>query len=278
VKNDFTNKLENSLKEERLPFRYSKEEAKINVMKRVDLDAPVIELSSYRPSQLIAIAAAAVVILFIAIWGYSDYRHIRHQEASVIKHELPDGSEVYLRSGSDLSYHTWEWTLNRRVLDFDGIGYFKVEEGNVFTVETPRGEVSVLGTSFSVVTGANRLKVSCETGKVLVRDDKGFEKILTPGQGIEMSDSEIELVSVVADDIDGWIEGRYDFDGDNISRVLNVVEDLTGMDVKYEADPDLEFSGSISEDQSIEDLLDIVCKPLGLSYDVDKSNQIIRIK
>lgn len=277
MEQDFTRNLEILLVEDRIPFRMTNEEAKAQVMERISVNDGVIQLNSHRNKRFIA-AAAAAVIFITALWGFADYQEIDNRKSDILRHELPDGSEVFLKTEADLAYHPWEWRLNRRNLEFEGTGFFEVEEGSKFTVETPSGDVSVLGTSFSLVTGKNRLKVSCKTGKVLVTTDDGIQKILLPGEGIDISKSEIDFFEVEEKDIDRWIEGTYEFDGARVGRVLNVLEDLTGMDIDYSAQSELEFTGFLRADDSIEDLLNIVCKPLDLDYEIIESEQIIRIK
>ena len=70
--------------------------------------------------------------------------------AALASHQLPDGSDVTLNSGSRLEYRrTFGWRERR--VHLEGEGYFDVVSGaKPFSVSTFNGEVEVLGTRFNV--------------------------------------------------------------------------------------------------------------------------------
>ncbi|MGB6038191.1 MAG: FecR family protein, partial [Cryomorphaceae bacterium] len=100
------------------------------------------------------------------------------------KHFLPDGSEVMLAKGSSISYNSILWNF-ARTTSLDGEVFFSVESGDHFTVETAFGDVTVLGTQFSVWENEDALVVQCQEGKVDV-EGKILEAndyiVLTPEQ------------------------------------------------------------------------------------------------
>lgn len=275
---DFTKKIDDFLSSDRLPFRDSHEVAREKVLSRISSEGrKVVPINKGQERTRILAIAASLALLIAVGWGYTS-ETVSNETASIISYELPDGSSVNMKASSRLSFHPWAWSFDRRELDFEGTGFFQVKEGSKFTVVTPRGEVSVLGTSFSIINSDYGLRVSCKTGKVMVEDETGNQTILHPGEGVEIRPYKTELFRVPPKDIDGWLRGKYVFENAKLSRVLNVVEDITGMDVKSNVDVNMVFSGTLSDLDSNEELLEIICKPLGLKYEIDLKEEKIIIQ
>ena len=273
---NLNSKLDFLLGENRLPFSTTSEEAKKKVMGRIEMTDKVMPL--HQPNRLytrLAIAASIAVLLTFCI-SFFGSKTVQNTGESVLAHTLPDGSTVHLNTEAELSYNDLTWPLFRD-LDFSGAGFFEVEEGSKFSVNTRNGVVSVLGTSFSVITSNDILKVSCKTGKVLVENDNEFSTILTPGNGVEMGTSSAEEFSQKTEYIDAWINGKYRFDNVSIEEVLNSIEDFTGYQVEIPKGLDTKYSGEFSTDQSVEEILEIVCKPAGLTYELIEEKSLIRI-
>ena len=94
-----------------------------------------------------------------------------------------DGSTIKLAPNSSLSYNCVLYFFNRKVT-LEGNAFFNVIPGNSFTVNSPNGEVSVLGTSFNIIDREDYFNVVCFTGKVAVKANKQ-EVILKPLEGFE---------------------------------------------------------------------------------------------
>ena len=94
-----------------------------------------------------------------------------------------DGSTIKLAPNSSLSYNSVLYFFNRKVT-LEGNAFFNVIPGNSFTVNSPNGEVSVLGTSFNIIDREDYFNVVCFTGKVAVKANKQ-EVILKPLEGFE---------------------------------------------------------------------------------------------
>jgi ferric-dicitrate binding protein FerR (iron transport regulator) len=276
VEQDFNSKLDFLLNENRLSFSTSQEDARSRVMRRVEKTEKVIPL--YRSKNVYSklAVAASIAILFTSSVAFFGSETVENSSDSVLAHTLPDGSIIFMNTNAELSYNDLTWTLFRD-LDFSGSGFFEVEKGSKFNVNTDVGVVSVLGTSFSVITNHDVLKVSCKTGKVLVENENNVSTTLTPGKGVEMTESNAEEFSLEVDYVDAWVTGTYRFDNVDIDQVLNSLEDFTNFQVEYPEDLSLNYSGEFSTNQSIEEILEIVCKPLGLTYEIIEEKSLIRI-
>ena len=131
----------------------------------------------------IAAAAAAAVLLLVGTLVLSTPGEVyatRRGETEAV--DLPDGTRVVLAPESSLRVRDYE-ADGRRVVVLRGRGFFEVAKGAPFTVETPAGEVAVLGTSFEVEARDGRFAVACATGRVRVSRG-GASAVLTPGEAV----------------------------------------------------------------------------------------------
>lgn len=96
---------------------------------------------------------------------------------------LPDNSAFTLYGDSQLSYDEYQWAQNR-VINLEGVAYFKVKKGETFTVKTDLGVVKVIGTQFKVKAKDQLFKVNCNEGKVEVKGSKKgkFSETLIEGE------------------------------------------------------------------------------------------------
>ena len=98
---------------------------------------------------------------------------------------LPDGTEVWLNSGSSIEYPI---SFNRnRLVKLSGEAWFDVvsQKRDEFSVQTSLFDVRVLGTQFNVIAfdKEETAEVILEEGKVLIKGrDKKFTAQLTPDQ------------------------------------------------------------------------------------------------
>ncbi len=245
-------------------------------MRRIEKTEKVIPL--YRSNNVYSklAIAASIAILFTFSLAFFGSETVENSGESVLAHTLPDGSIIFMNPQAELSYNDLTWPVFRD-LDFSGSGFFEVEKGSKFSVSTDLGVVSVLGTSFSVITKNDKLKVSCKTGKVFVENANNLSATLTPGKGVEMTESIAEEFSLETEYVDAWVAGIYRFDNVNIDQVLNSLEDFTSFQVEYPEGLNTNYSGEFSTDQSIEEILEIVCKPMGLTYEMIEEKSLIRI-
>ena len=97
--------------------------------------------------------AASILIIFGCYFAFNplDTRYeTSYAEQKTIK--LPDGSEVVLNAKSVVNFTQKDWDTNRSI-QLKGEAFFKVKKGSTFRVQTPKGQVTVLGTKFNVAPG-----------------------------------------------------------------------------------------------------------------------------
>lgn len=191
--------------------------------------------------------------------------------------QLPDGTTVWLNSGTSLSYPTSFTAAKTRNIRLDGEAYFEVARDihKPFLVSTVNQLIEVLGTQFNVnsyasAVGGRQKKSAITTlveGSVKVQKtfngrieplDPGL--VLKPGeQSIEL-DGELQLRKVAdLEEITSWKEGYFKFN-ENLHDILAKVARWYDIEVEYQYQPPstLTFSGKISREKPLSDLLKII--------------------
>lgn len=186
--------------------------------------AKVIRLAS-----IAAVAAMAIFFLMVGVGNNYDTQ-IKTQFAEMQSIELPDGSIAYLNADSHLKYDkdTWE---KERTLNLEGEAFFEVKKGSQFMVNTKKGNVTVLGTSFNVYQRNRDFKVYCKTGKVSVFAAKNTT-ILMPNQSVSIPKQihEIEKSNSSSQNRSNWRDGIYTYTNESIEEVVKELE--RQLDVK----------------------------------------------
>lgn len=156
--------------------------------------------------------------------------------------ELPDGSKVWLNSGSSLRYPDKFNSGNRSVF-LIGEAYFEVhsDETMPFLVNTPYFTVKATGTKFSVRAEKNfRIpSVTLVEGKVAVRKTNSGKKdglitFLQPNQHMTYDTLTSQLTIDTEDTYKhvSWKDGKLVFRNDNISEVARRISLQYNVDVE----------------------------------------------
>lgn len=179
---------------------------------------------------------AAVIIPLIIISGIYFYRHYTKTEDIYVsamygetKHIiLPDSSEVWINSGSNISYPAS--FNNERHIKLEGEAYFSVKKNktNPFIVKANKLSVKVLGTEFNVKAYPEDEKIATtlNNGKVEILPDKSKGYILQPNQQLTYNPEtkEITIQRVTANNISGWTKGHLLFINISFTDILKTLE------------------------------------------------------
>lgn len=137
---------------------------------------------------------------------------------------LPDGSEIGLDKGAELSYNQSFGSTNRQ-LSFTGSGFFDIAENASlpFVVRTGQGQVTVLGTRFYIATG-QEMTVHVKSGSVQLStlDDSQSVQI-TPGEKYALRQDTFKLISSDQDRFD-WHVRTFDFNDSRLDQVIPMLE------------------------------------------------------
>jgi len=220
---------------------------------------------------------AASVILLIGFFTYSimfSTTEFSSDYGKQLAFELPDGSKVLLNSKSTITFDKKNWNTNR-TLELNGEAYFDVEKGSTFTVKTPQGNVTVLGTEFNVNANTDFFKISCYEGKVNVFDNSNDSNhILTPSLGYQNIKGNAPVSLNFNSTHPEWIDNQSIFKSTPIKHVFKALEKQYELQFKYDNfDDSILFTGSFPNNNK-EIALKTVLKSLNLTY-TTQGNSII---
>jgi transmembrane sensor len=191
-------------------------------------------------------AVAAVVAglaMFIAFYQYQTSIPMVQKESTVwitkkaaagkvLAMVLPDSSEIWLNSGSSLSFPKNMKTSLTRTVRLNGEAFFKVrrDPAHPFIVQSKQIRTTVLGTSFNVnAWPEGKTEVTVMTGKVAVsKEGKGATLLyLLPNQKAVYSQLKNQLsMEHVAEtgEANAWIDGRMIFNQMPLESVFEIIE------------------------------------------------------
>jgi len=149
---------------------------------------------------------------------------------------LPDGTRVWLNSGSTISYPE-KFDFDQRVIKMEGEGFFEIEKDTLrpFKVVSGGFVTTALGTSFNVKTNkTSGLKVSLVTGIVKVEGENSIEEyLLEPGLEFidDLKSGKKTIRKFNPDKVLAWKEGRIIFENASLSEVVMTLEDWYGVEI-----------------------------------------------
>lgn len=168
-------------------------------------------------------AAAASIAILIFVYGFFLQTAVYTTElAEKTSFKLPDGSLVDLNSGSKVSFKKYDWKASRE-LNLEGEAFFKVKKGERFVVNSEQGNVTVLGTQFTVNSRKNLYEISCFEGKVLVVTSQKDSITLTEGQAFRLQE-EKSIEYTIEETTPSWLNNETTFTDMPITLVVEELE------------------------------------------------------
>ncbi|EOZ91585.1 putative anti-sigma factor [Indibacter alkaliphilus LW1] len=195
---------------------------------------------------------------------------------------LPDGSTVFLKENSMISYKE-EFKEGRKVF-LKGEAFFEVKRssGEEFKVVGDFLETTVLGTEFLVSDKRNSSEmVLVKSGKVMVSQIKSQSErvILEKGQKARFSTKEgILKVSETSNDEKyfAWMDGTLVLDRAHVNDIAKELEAWFGIEVISEAeDTDCKVSGAYNK-MNLTEILETINYSVNLNYEQNGEKLIIK--
>lgn len=194
---------------------------------------------------------------------------------------LPDGSLVWLNSGSSLTYPSK--FRKERPVKLNGEAYFKVEKDNKpFIVSTQFGDVEVKGTSFNVQAFEDEtFHATLVNGSVLVRGKQiQKEVILRPGQQANFSNGKLNIIEVETEIFTSWKDGQLIFRKEYLPVVAHRLEKWYNVKIELEEDKrlnDIWFTGTL-EMETFSEVMELLKVTSPIDYSYNEKTRTIRIK
>ncbi len=225
------------------------------------------------------IAAALFIPLLLGILLYLSYSPLSEDNFYVAeaplgqkaKVELPDGSTVWLNSGSNIRYSS-SFNKKNRIIELSGEAFFEVTKNTKipFFVHTSFLDVKVTGTRFNVNAYENEpfIETSLVEGKVnvVLKDEKkSFQ--LAPGNVLAYSKSlhEISTSPLDTNVATCWKDNQLIFINDDFYKLARKIERWYGITVIYNPE---EFKNNkltvkLLEGEQLNQLLEIIETAVG---------------
>lgn len=211
------------------------------------------------------------------------YQEVKSAYGIQSKIELPDGTLVYLNSGSTLRFPQSFDQFEQRKVSLNGEACFAVSknERQPFIVEVNDLDIKVVGTTFNVEAYSDNPEVTIALleGKVFLKREADKENddlvALLPNQVATFNKSDNSLTKTNVSDLykyTAWISGRIVFFNDPIETVVNKLGKWYNIDIQI-ADKDLEnyrFTGTFI-DESLEQILNILGLTSPMTYHIISS-------
>lgn len=198
---------------------------------------------------------------------------------------LPDGSEVWMNSGSSLSYST-DFNQTQRLVRLDGEAFFDVthDDAHTFIVETGHVNVLVHGTAFGVsdYKADSSVSVSLVRGSVSVEalsDSKVLAR-LQPGQKAEVvKSSGICTVAPFDTESDNvWMLNKLQFKGEPVHDVFKKIERWYGVKVALSNENPTYCYWLTLKTESLTETLNLINKITPIDYKINGEEVTIRYK
>ena len=191
---------------------------------------------------------------------------------------LPDGSLVWLNSGSSISFPNTFGSTSRDV-ELKGEAFFEVvkNEKVPMIVSTPALNVKVYGTTFNLKAFEenNVVEAALLEGRISVFSKTGGKEFfIEPGQAASYSVKSKEIEISKIDNIlvyTGWRDGKLIFDNKRFADILRELERWYNVDIQL-ADPGLGDYCLYATffDENIEQVLDIFSGSIPISVEYPK--------
>lgn len=192
---------------------------------------------------------------------------------------MPDGSTVWLNSGSTLTY-SGDFSKKRKVV-LNGEAFFDVQKSKIpFEVNTSYGKISVLGTAFNVLAyPESGFVTTLIRGSVEIdRKESNQRQIMEPGQQVELVENKLIKSKVETELFTSWKDGKMIFKREPFSSLMKRLERWFNVKIEFVPDDfkDLWYSGSI-ENETITEVMDMVGTAAPVQFTFNSKTRIIRV-
>jgi transmembrane sensor len=244
--------------------------------------------------QFSRIAAAAVLFFLagIAVQFFTSSKispGFLNQYSTVIVPEgqksmvvLPDGSKVWLNSGTTLKYKS-DFNTTVREVEIDGEAYFDVKKDKtrMFKVNTGEVNVEVYGTAFNVKNykEEKKLEVTVENGNVgVIRAGSKLADLIKGKQATIHSDNkEVVVSSASVDVVTAWKNNQLIFDGTPFEDGIRYLERWYGVKIQIEEKIKKQHNYTFKvKTESLRELLKLLQVITPLTYKIDGKNVTIK--
>jgi len=209
----------------------------------------------------------------------NQFCEITSPKGNVSKCILPDGTEVWINTGSTITYNTNYFNKDNREVKLEGEAYFHVSSNNQkpFKVITPLGNVNVTGTEFNLksYSESNKFETVLEKGKVELcfrSNSQQFVDLLPGERAVYNSKkSKIIITKVDPEIYSSWRNGEIIFKDATLNDLIIELERI--YDIKFylkdKSIGEFRFRGMFCYKNNLIDALEKIKKTAELEYYIE---------
>lgn len=210
----------------------------------------------------------------------SAYNTIETPKGGQYQIRLPDGTQVWLNSGSSMKYPLSFAGSRQRRVELNGEAYFEVapNKKSPFIVKTAKQEVEVLGTHFDINAYPDEqlTKTTLLEGSVKLN---GRTRLIPGEQGISAGDRDIQVKQVNTDEVMDWKNKQFIFNEEELQSVMRRISRWYDVDIVYEDKPqDLKFVGVISSTRNVSGVLKLMERTKKVHFKIEGRKIIVLSK
>lgn len=190
---------------------------------------------------------------------------------------LPDGTKVWLNSGSTLTYST-DYAKDRRSVKLNGQAFFDVVQDSKRQFDVLVGDVKVLvhGTAFDVngygdhselevvLLRGHVTVVSALTDKLLA-DMKPNQKVIIPLH--EMEKCKLEACDAEVESV--WRLGKLKIENENLQEIVQKMERWYGIKIQLHDVPENKRYWMTIKTESLREMLEIINRVTPITYTIN---------
>lgn len=268
------------------------------VWERIQTQIKSKQIQLYSRSLLIRVVSIAAVIALVI--GFSLSRIIRQsnpvrkdlqqmiimaplgQKSQLL---LPDGTQVFLNSGSQLTYSSG-YNTEERIVTLEGEAFFDVTKNteHPFIVKTGLVDVKVYGTAFNVsaYSDENNISVSLLRGSVSVLSsvDNHLLTLLEPNQSVviekESMKYDVQACNAEADGV--WHLNKLKFEGTPTAEVWKKLERWYGVQITLSNECPTNAYWFTVKTESLTELLKMINRITPIEYQLNGEEVTIQYK
>jgi len=206
---------------------------------------------------------------------------------NVSKTILPDGTWIWINTGSSVSYNTAAFNHGKREVQLTGEAYFQVspDKGRPFIVETPHASVKVTGTSFNIKAYPDDpdFETVLAEGSVELSLKQADSRVIrmNPGQRIMYNsrNDSVNINEVDAEIYTSWRNMELIFKDASLNDLVRKLDSI--YDIRFHLEPaslgDYRFRGMFRYNNNLIEALEKIKKTSGINYYIENKEVWLRI-
>ncbi|MCK4630385.1 MAG: FecR domain-containing protein [Bacteroidales bacterium] len=235
----------------------------------------------FKPVYLLRIAAAVIIMATLTFTGkYIISNHYLSLKSVVATSsfeknrviELSDGSFITLNRDSKVSFPD-KFNTRRRKVKLTGEAFFEIspDSDRPFIIDARNGKVTVLGTSFNVITdnGKNEVEVLVASGRVMVVSENGARSLtLEPGElGVINNNTSSSMVNTDINYL-AWNTEILTYEGTRLEDVFSDLQRVHNISVEVNNNDILNRQiTSVFDNESAETIIKTICLSFNLRFE-----------